>query len=88
MHAVVFYVDMKQGWEGDADEELDQLIAMVKSTPGFVRATWATDGTTGVSFHLYESEEVARGVADNAAVPPNASIALRSVEVYEVLRDV
>ena len=88
MHAVVFYVDIKQGWEGDADKELDQLIGMVKSTPGFVRATWATDATTGVSFHLYESEEAARAVADNAAVPPDASVVLRSVDVYEVIRDV
>ncbi|MDQ3679908.1 MAG: hypothetical protein M3378_05065 [Actinomycetota bacterium] len=87
MHAVVFHVDMKQGWEGNADEELDQLVEMVKSMPGFVRGTWGTDGTTGVSFILFASEEAARGVADNAGLPPDASATLRSVDVYEVLRD-
>ncbi len=87
MHAVVFHVDMKQGWEGNAEEELDQLVGMLKSTPGYVRGTWTTDGTTGLSFILFESEEAARGVADNAAMPPDASATFRSVDVYEVVRD-
>ncbi len=88
MHAVVFEVDMKEGWEGKAEEELDQLVGMMKSAPGFVRGTWANDGKTGVSFLLFESEEAAHGVADNASVPPEAGVTLRSVNVYEVLRDV
>jgi hypothetical protein len=87
MHAVVFYVDMKQGWEGNAEKELDQLVGMLKSVPGFVRGTWTTDGTTGLSFILFESEEAARGVADNAGLPPDASATFRSVDVYEVVRD-
>lgn len=88
MHAVVFQVDMKQDWEGDTDHELDQLVAMMKSVPGFVRATWTTDGTTGLSFIVFESEEGARGIADNASMPPDASVTFRSVDVYEVVRDV
>lgn len=87
MHAVVFHVDMKQGWEGNPKEELDQLVGMLKSVPGYVRGTWTTDGTTGLSFILFESEEVARGVADNAKMPPDASVTFRSVDVYEVVRD-
>lgn len=87
MHAVVFYVDMKQGWEGNAEKELDQLVGMLKSVPGFVRGTWANHGTTGISFLLFESEEAARGVADNAKMPPDASVTFRSVDVYEVVRD-
>lgn len=87
MHAVVFKVDMKQGWEGNAENELDQLVGMLKSVPGYVRGTWANDGTTGVSFILFESEEAARGIAENASMPPNASVTFRSVDVYEVVRD-
>ena len=88
MHAVVFQVDMKQGWEGRVDAELDQLVAMVKSVPGFVRGTWTTDGRRGLSFLLFESQETADGVAANASMPPDASVTLRSVAVYDVVRDV
>ena len=88
MHAVVFQVDMKQGWEGKVEAELDQLVTMVKSVPGFVRGTWTTDGRRGLSFLLFESQESAQGLADNAAMPPDASVTLRAVDVYDVVRDV
>lgn len=88
MHAVVFQVDMKEGWEGKVDAELDQLVRMVKSVPGFVRGTWTNDGHRGLSFLLFESQGSAQGLADNASMPPDASVTLRSVEVYEVARDV
>jgi hypothetical protein len=88
MHAVVFQVEMKQDWQGDVDAELDGLVGMVKSTPGFVRGTWMSDGKTGLSCLLFESEEVARGMAENAFVPPDASVTFRSADVYEVARDV
>ncbi len=88
MHAVVFQVDMKQGWEGSAEGELDQLVTMLKSVPGFVRGTWTTDGQRGLSFLLFESEESAQGLAANASMPPDAGVTLRSVDVYEVVRDV
>ena len=88
MHAVVFQVDMKQGWEGKVEAELDQLVTLVKSVPGFVRGTWTTDGRRGLSFLLFESQESAQGLADNAAMPPDASVTLRAVDVYEVVRDV
>lgn len=87
MYAVVFHVDIKQGWEGNADQELDQVVGLVTSVPGFVRGTWTTDGTTGLSFILFESEDAARGIADNASIPPDAPVTLRSVDVYEVVRD-
>ena len=88
MHAVVFEVDMKEGWEGDADRELDQLTSFVKSVPGFVRGTWTSDGRRGLSFIVFESEASARGLAENATMPPDASVTLRSATVYEVVRDV
>ena len=88
MHAVVFQVDMKEGWEGKVDAELDQLVTMIKSVPGFVRGTWTTDGRRGLSFLLFGSQENAQNLADNASMPPDASVTLRSVDVYEVTRDV
>ncbi len=88
MHAVVFEVDMKQGWEGSVDAELDQLVTMLKSVPGFIRGTWTTDGRRGLSFLLFESQETAEGLAANASMPPDSSVTFRSVDVYEVVRDV
>ena len=88
MHAVVFQVDMKPGWEGNVEAELDQLVTMVKSVPGFVRGTWTNDDRRGLSFLLFESQESAEGIAANASMPPDASVTLRSVDVYEVARDV
>lgn len=87
MHAVVFQVDMKPDWQGDADQELNYLATMVKSLPGFVRGTWASDGRRGISFIVFESEAAARGMADNASMPPNASVILRSVDVYEIAHE-
>jgi hypothetical protein len=88
MYAVVFQVDMKRGWEGDPDQELDLMAAAMKSVPGFVRGTWTSDGSRGLSFILFDSEDTARAVAARAAVPPDASVTLRSADVYEVARDV
>jgi hypothetical protein len=88
MHAVVFQVDFKPDWSGDPDAELDQLTGFIKTTPGFIRGTWATDGQHGLSFILFESEAAARAIADNAHVPDEASAVLRSASVYEVARDV
>jgi hypothetical protein len=87
MYAVVFQVDMKENWEGDADQDLDQLVAFAKSLPGFVRGTWTADGRRGLSFLLFASEDEARSVA-TAPSPPDGPATLRSVDVYEVQRDV
>jgi hypothetical protein len=87
MHAVAFFVDMKEGWQGNAEKELDQVVGMLRSVPGYVRGTWASDETSGISFILFESEEAARGVAANASMPPDASVTVRSAAVYEVARD-
>ena len=88
MHAVAFQMDVKPDWTGDVEAELDMIVAQVKQAPGFRRGTWASDGARAMSLLLFDSEEVARGVAANVAVPPEASVTLRSVDVYEVARDV
>jgi len=64
MYAVVYQVDMKPGWnQGDRDAQLDQLMETVKALPGFVRGTWTTDGTSGLSFVLVDNEAVAKELA-------------------------
>ena len=88
MHAVVFQVDFIPGREQQQDGELDFLVGMIKSTPGFVRGTWMRNDERGLSCILFDSERAARAVADNAGMPPDASATLRSVDVYAVARDV
>lgn len=88
MHAVVFQVDFVPGREAQQEAELDFLTGMMRSTPGFVRGTWASDDRRGLSCIVFDSEEAARAVAANAAMPPDASVALRSVDVYAVARDI
>lgn len=88
MYAVVFQVDVKENWQGDVEAELDQFVGMLKSVPGFVRGTWTTDGRRGLSFIVFDNEQSARAVVANAAVPPDASVAFRSADVYEIVRDV
>jgi hypothetical protein len=88
MHAVVFQVDFVPGREQQQDGELDFIIGMIKSTPGFVRGTWLGNDERGLSCILFDSEQAARAVADTAGLPPDASATLRSVDVYAVARDV
>lgn len=89
MHAVVYTVDIKPtATQGQLDAELDHLIGHVTAIPGFVRGTWASDGSTGLSIQLFEDEQTARDIAANAAVPPEAGVTFRSAQVYEVARDI
>lgn len=88
MHAVVFQVDFVPGREAQQDAELDFVTSLMKSVPGFVRGTWSGDGTRGLSYLVFDSEEAARAVAGSAGMPPDAAAVLRSVDVYEVARDI
>ncbi len=88
MYAVVFEVDMKPDAQGDPEAELDGLVGFVKSLPDFVRGTWTTDGSRGLSFLVFATEEAARGMAENAFIPPDATVTLRSATAYEIVRDV
>ena len=86
MHAVMYEVEHKPGWEGDAEAELDMIVEGTKQVEGFVNGWWISDGTTGFAIILLESEDVARAEAEGAAITPEASLTLRSAKVYEVKR--
>jgi len=88
MHAVVFQVDFVPGREQQQEAELDIVAGLTQSSPGFVRGTWLGDGERGMSCILFDSEDAARAVAANAAIPPDAAVQLRSVDVYAVARDI
>lgn len=87
MHAVVFEVEMKDGWEAKADEEIDYIVQSLRQLPGFTRGTWTTDGRVGLGLILFESQDVAQQVVDEAYLPPDASAVLRSARVDAVIRE-
>ena len=86
MHAVVYEVAHKQGWEGDVEGELDMIVEGGKQTEGFVSGLWLSDGETGLAIIVVQSEDVAKAEAENAAVIPEASITLQSAKAFEVKR--
>ena len=88
MHAVVFQVDFVPGREKQQDGELNFITGVIRSTPGFVHGTWLGNAEHGLSCILFDSEQAARAVASGAALPPDASATLRSVDVYAVARDI
>ena len=88
MHAVIFQVEFIPGREHQQEAELDFLSGMMKTAPGFVRGTWMGDDRRGLSCLIFESEAAAKVIADSAAMPPDASAALRSVDVLAVVRDI
>jgi hypothetical protein len=87
MYAVVYEVQAKPDWEGDADAELDVVVEMSKNAPGFVRGMWLTGDTRSLSIQVVESEEIAREHAENAFMPPDASVTLVSASVFEVVAE-
>jgi hypothetical protein len=89
MYGVVVYeVEMKQDWEGDRDAELDMIVAGSSSDPDFVKGWWFGNDTTGFAVQVVTDEAVAqRWVADNQDMPPEASVTLKSVKAYTLLRE-
>jgi hypothetical protein len=86
MHAVIVSVTIN-----DADKATErlrgQVVPMVSQSPGFVAGYWVTveDGRQGRGTIVMESEEAARGLADQIHRQPQADeVAVDSVQVGEV----
>jgi heme-degrading monooxygenase HmoA len=64
MHAMVSTVEIKAGRGDEAVATLkDQVVAKVKTMPGFVSGTWArsADGTKGHSVVIFENRGCSEG---------------------------
>jgi hypothetical protein len=63
----------------------DELVPRVSQAPGFVAGYWVRlDESHGASMIVFESEDAARGVADQISPPPTA-VEIDSVQVGEVV---
>jgi hypothetical protein len=90
MYAMVGEVEIDSSRAAEAAELLHTFtVPTAKSQPGFISGTWARslDGKRGRSILLFESEETARALAEQAAQgpPPEAPVKAVSFEVYEVV---
>jgi len=86
MHAVVVRVSFKDA--ARAEEFLrSEIVPRVSQAPGLVAAYWSRSegGDNGLSFIVFDSEEGARGMAEQIEAQDDAPVTLDGVEVREVL---
>jgi hypothetical protein len=85
MHAVIVRSTIQDFEEGRTFLR-EEVVPRVSQAPGFVAAYWVRlEGNHGTSTLVFESEEAARGMADQVAAPESGAVTLDSVEVGEVV---
>jgi hypothetical protein len=86
MHAVVVDVTVNEG-EAATTFLRDELVPRVSQAPGFVAGYWVRleGGNQGRSTIVLESEDAARGLADQIDAPPGGVATIDNVQVGEVV---
>ena len=86
MHAVIVSVTINDG-ENATTHLRNEVVPRVKQAPGFVAGYWVRvgEGDKGRGTIVFESEEAARGVADQISQDPGDFVTLDSVDVGEVV---
>ena len=86
MHAIFVNVTINDG-EAATDHLRNTVVPNVSQAPGFVSGSWARieGGSKGRATILCESEEAARGLADNITPPEDKSAEIDSIEIGEVV---
>jgi hypothetical protein len=89
MYAVVGSANIDANRGEEAAELAQNLLANFSQAPGFVSGVIARslDHTAGRSIMIFETEEAARAVADNAlsAIPADGPTEVITLEVFEVV---
>jgi hypothetical protein len=87
MHAVV--VDVSINDFEEAQHELrDGVVPRVSQAPGFVKGFWMEAGQgKGHSVVVFETEEAARGMAEQVRSTGPSAVTIDSVEVRAVVAD-
>ena len=84
---VVYEVAIKPDRADDFDAELDQMVEGTKSDPDFVKGWWFSDGGVGYAVIQLTDETVAKRWADEAAIPPEATVSLTRASSYRLERE-
>ena len=83
MHAVVVNVTVKDP-EAAALALRERLVPRVSHAPGFVTGYWTMKDNTGLTMLIFESEEAANAMSDQARSVVPAAMTLDGVEVRDV----
>jgi len=83
MHAVVVTLTIN---DPEAAEKAlhEQLVPRVSQAPGFVTGYWTSKGDTGLSMFIFETEEAANGMSEQARAGVPDGVTLENIEVREV----
>jgi hypothetical protein len=83
MHAVVVNLTIN---DPEAAERAlhEQLVPRVSQAPGFVAGYWTTKDDTALSMFMFETEQAADQMSQQARSGVPAGVTLESIEVREV----
>jgi hypothetical protein len=82
MHAVVVNLTITN--PEAAEKALhEQLVPRVARAPGFVTGFWTAKGASALSMFVFETEDAATQMSEQAAVPEG--VTLDAIEVREVV---
>jgi hypothetical protein len=83
MHAVVVKLTIN---DPEAAERAlhEQLVPRVSQAPGFVAGYWTTKDNTALSMFMFETEQAADGMSEQARAGVPRGVTLESIEVREV----
>jgi hypothetical protein len=84
MHAVVVNLTIT---DSEAAERAlhEQLVPRVSQAPGFITGYWTTKGSTALSLFVFETEDAANRMRDQAAAGVPYGAALDAIEVRQVV---
>lgn len=84
MHAVVVNLTIT---DPDAAEQAlhEQLVPRVSQAPGFVAGYWTVNGGSALSMFMFETEEAANLMSEQAATGVPTGIVLDAIEVRAVV---
>ena len=89
MYAVIGTANLDPDRADEAVEVARNILENLSQAPGFVSGAFSRspDSTAGRSMMIFETEEAARAVAENAPkmIPADGPTEVVSLEVYEVV---
>jgi hypothetical protein len=84
MHAVLVSVTISDS-EASEKQLREDVIPQVQQAPGHVAGFWTRKDNAGVSMVVFESEDVAKAMAEKVPAMVPDAVTLESVEVREVV---
>jgi hypothetical protein len=63
----------------------EQLVPRVSGAPGFVTGYWTAKGNSALSMFVFETEEAANTMSEQAAAGGPNGVALDGIDVREVI---